>query len=81
VQREVSAGGERSVGGGKLFQPLGPAAAGQDRKILVAAGFAAVGGNSHETTKQGKRRVYVLGRNALQFGITADGTVGVERFT
>jgi hypothetical protein len=68
-----------SVGGRELAQFPGPAPVGANRKILVATGFAAERGDAKEAPEEGKRRVHVFGRDALQFWIATKGTVGAKR--
>lgn len=60
-----------------FFGFLGPQRT--DRKILVAAGFAAVSGNGEAAPQESEVTVDALTRNALQFGVAADRTVRPER--
>jgi hypothetical protein len=52
---------------------------GQNRKILIPAGFAAKGRNVQIPPDKPEKGVYMFGRNPLQSGIAADRAVGVER--
>jgi hypothetical protein len=68
-----------SIGRGELAEFVRPVLLPPHGKILVAARFAAVGRNAKEPPQKRKRSRNVIGGDALQVQIAANGTVGAER--
>src|SRR5690242_889724 len=69
----------RSGAGGNFSLLLRLLLKGQNREILIPAGFTAKRRNAQIAPDNPKKGVHVFRRDALQCGVPADRAVGVER--